>query len=76
MNATNVKIGLGLLLGFCIGFGCRVLNIPSPAPGVLPGALLVVAMTLGYILVDRLMTREAKHKHLCGGPTGQPNTPS
>jgi XapX domain-containing protein len=65
------RIALGLLLGLAIGALCRWLGIPSPAPPVLAGALLVVAMTLGYVGTDRwFATREAKHRHLCGGPDG------
>jgi XapX domain-containing protein len=67
----NIKIALGLLLGFGIGALCRWLGIPSPAPPVLSGALLVVAMTLGYIGIDRWFAKQAaRHKHLCGGPDG------
>jgi XapX domain-containing protein len=40
---------LGVLIGLLIGVACRVLNIPLPAPPRLPGALLVVAMTIGYV---------------------------
>jgi XapX domain-containing protein len=66
------KVALGLLLGLGIGALCRLLAIPSPAPPVLPGALLVVAMTLGYIAADRwLSRRQALHAHLCGGPDGR-----
>jgi XapX domain-containing protein len=66
------KVALGLLLGLGIGALCRFLAIPSPAPPVLPGALLVVAMTLGYIAADRwLYRRQALHAHLCGGPDGR-----
>jgi len=74
MSATSterIKVALGLLLGLGIGALCRFLAIPSPAPPVLPGALLVVAMTLGYLAADRwLCQREARHRHLCGGPDG------
>jgi XapX domain-containing protein len=70
-----MKIAIGLLLGFLIGVGCRYFDIPVPSPPVLPGALLVVAMTLGYTSTDRVLTRRnqvATTKHLCGGPTGRP----
>lgn len=68
----NGKFVAGLLLGFGIGFGCRALGVPVPAPPVLVGALLVVAMTSGYLLADRALTRrEAQHRRDCGGPTGQ-----
>ncbi len=66
-----MKIALGLLLAFTIGVVCRLVFIPLPAPPVLIGALVVLSMTLGYVAVDRLAGhREARHRHLCGGPTG------
>jgi hypothetical protein len=40
---------------------------------MLPGALLVVAMTLGYSATDRALIKKARTattKYLCGGPTG------
>lgn len=51
----NGKFIAGLLLGFAIGFGCRWLDIPVPAPPRLQGALLVVAMTAGFLAADRLL---------------------
>jgi NAD(P)H dehydrogenase (quinone) len=38
-----------------IGAACRWFDIPSPAPPKLVGALLVVAMTMGFLLTDRLL---------------------
>jgi XapX domain-containing protein len=67
---NRIKVGLGLLLGLAIGFFCRILDIPSPAPPVLSGSILVVSMTLGYIGADRWATREARQKSRCGGPDG------
>jgi XapX domain-containing protein len=70
-TTERLKVVGGLLLGFGIGAGCRLLEIPSPAPPVLAGALLVVAMTLGYVGADHfLANRKARHEHLCGGPDG------
>jgi XapX domain-containing protein len=46
---------LGLLVGLLIGAGCRFFDIPSPAPPRLIGALLLVAMTLGFVFADRLL---------------------
>jgi XapX domain-containing protein len=69
-NVQRFKIGLGLLLGVAIGAVCRALHIPSPAPPVLTGALLVVSMTLGYIVTDRYCTRAALNRQHCGGPDG------
>ena len=67
-----MKIALGLLLAFAIGVGCRLATIPLPAPPVLIGALLVLAMTLGYVVTDRFASqREARSKAFCGGPTGE-----
>ncbi|MEL6302805.1 MAG: DUF1427 family protein [Pseudomonadota bacterium] len=67
----NIKTALGFVLAFAIGAVCRLSAIPVPAPPVLIGALLVVAMTLGYTLTDRLAShREATRRQQCGGPTG------
>lgn len=41
---------LGLLFAFAIGLACRGLDIPVPAPPRIEGALLVVAMTAGFLL--------------------------
>jgi XapX domain-containing protein len=68
-----MKIVIGFILSFLIGVGCRYFDIPAASPPVLPGALIVLAMTLGYTSMDRMMTRKnqiATTKHLCGGPTG------
>ena len=65
------KIVLGLLLGLAIGAVCRLLDLPSPAPPVLAGAGLVVAMTLGYSLTDWWLGGDAaQHRENCGGPDG------
>ena len=42
----------GLLLGFLIGVGCRWFDLPLPAPPRIVGALLVVAMTVGFLGAD------------------------
>lgn len=65
-----MKSLLGLFLAFAIGFACRAFGIPSPAPPFIVGALLVVAMTTGYLLVDRMMASPAQHASNCGGPSG------
>jgi XapX domain-containing protein len=43
---------LGLILGFLIGAGCRWFDLPLPAPPRIVGALLVVAMTVGFLGAD------------------------
>ena len=49
---------IGLALGLTIGFGCRWFDIPLPAPPNFVGALLVVAMTLGFVSADYLLTSQ------------------
>lgn len=74
-----MKILLGAIVAFLIGSGCRFFDVPVPSPPVLPGALLVVAMTFGYSATDRALTRKTQlstTKHLCGGPTGMTTTAS
>lgn len=66
-----MKIIIGITLAFTIGVICRLSGIPVPAPPVIAGALLVVAMTVGYVLADRFNgQRSNKHSGHCGGPTG------
>lgn len=70
-----IRTVIGLLLALAIGIACRVAGIPLPAPPVLIGALLVLAMTLGYVLTDRLAAHRANStRPLCGGPTGESGT--
>jgi XapX domain-containing protein len=52
-----IKIIISLVLALLIGAACRVWNIPVPSPPRLIGAVLVVVMTLGYTLTDRLMPK-------------------
>lgn len=67
----NPKLFVGIALGFAIGFGCRWAGVPVPAPPALVGALLVVAMTSGYLLADHFIARKAaQHAIHCGGPDG------
>ena len=71
---VNLKFVIGLLLGLAIGVGCRGLGIPSPAPPVLVGALLVVAMTAGYQLTDRALARRRPRRgHAVQGTSGVEN---
>lgn len=71
-----LKTAVGLLLGLLVGSACRWFDIPVPSPPKLAGALLVVAMTVGYIATDKLISTKfsfrgpASTQELCGGPTG------
>src|SRR5262245_15450627 len=72
---TTMRIAIGFVLSFLIGAGCRYFDIPAASPPVIPGALIVLAMTLGYSSMDRVLTRKdqaATTKTYCGGPTGLP----
>ena len=77
-----LKIVIGLFLGFAIGAACRWFDIPVPSPPRLVGALLVVAITVGYMATDRVVATNFAHKgeatteDLCGGPTGVPRSSS
>jgi XapX domain len=44
----------GLATALLVGVGCRLLDLPLPAPPRWQGALLVVAMTIGFLLGSRL----------------------
>ena len=48
---------ISLVMALCIGAGCRWFDIPSPAPPRIVGALLVVAMTLGFIATAFVLSR-------------------
>ncbi|WP_396274010.1 DUF1427 family protein [Granulicella aggregans] len=68
-----MKLLLGLLISFAVGVGCRFFDIPVGSPPVVPGALLVLAMTLGYSSTNTFLNRRnrpATTSYLCGGPSG------
>jgi XapX domain-containing protein len=54
-----MKLIVGLILGACIGVGCRVFAIPLPGPNAILGALLGIAMATGYEMTDRMLSRRA-----------------
>ena len=71
-DTQTIKIIIGLALGFAIGLICHLAAIPSPAPPVLPGALLVLSMTIGWSLTDRWFAHRPKlNEANCAGPTGR-----
>ncbi|WP_114210429.1 DUF1427 family protein [Acidisarcina polymorpha] len=68
-----MKLIIGMVLSFMVGAGCRYFDIPVPSPPLIPGALLVLAMTIGYSATNRILDGQGKFAsttHLCGGPTG------
>lgn len=54
-----LKLAFGFGLAFLIGVICRLADIPVPAPPALIGALLVVSMTSGFLLMNRYETGRA-----------------
>ena len=56
----TVKLILGYILAFLIGVGCRLLDIPLPAPTAILGAAIVLALTSGYLLTDKLMSAKTE----------------
>ena len=73
-----MKFLLSVLISFAVGVGCRYFDIPVGSPPVVPGAILVLAMTFGYSSTNTLLKRNqpALHSPLCGGPTGKSATES
>ncbi len=70
-----IRIMIVFFLSFVIGAACRYFDIPAASPPVIPGALIVLAMTLGYSSMNRVLVRKnetAITKRFCGGPTGLP----
>jgi XapX domain-containing protein len=68
-----MKFAIGLVISFAVGVGCRYFDIPVGSPSVLPGALIVLAMTAGYSWTNQIMNGRNKvttTTHLCGGPSG------
>ncbi|MFO0831316.1 MAG: DUF1427 family protein [Phycisphaerales bacterium] len=53
-----MKVAVAAVIAFVVGFGCRWFEIPAPAPPMLQGALLVVAMTLGYMGAGYLRSQQ------------------
>lgn len=51
-----LKSVIGLALAFAVGAACRWFDLPAPAPPKILGALLVAAVTLGYLTVDNYLT--------------------
>jgi XapX domain-containing protein len=51
----NPRLICGFLLAFAIGAMCRISGIPVPTPPALIGALIVLAMTCGYLCTDKYL---------------------
>jgi len=51
-----MKVLIGFILAFGIGAACRGFDIPLPAPPRVVGALLVVAITVGFLATDYVLS--------------------
>ena len=54
----NAKFLISLAMAFLIGLACALLKIPVPAPPAITGAILVVAITVGYLLTDKYLAKK------------------
>jgi XapX domain-containing protein len=61
-----IEILAGLIFAFAVGAICRWFDIPSPAPPKIVGALLVVAMTVGFLATDFFLTAPTPPASLSG----------
>ncbi len=71
-----IKIAAGITLGLLIGIFCRWFDVPVPAPPKFIGAVLVVAMTVGYLGADRFLAHRVETKaHANSGPAAGAASP-
>lgn len=66
-----IKILVAILLALMIGVVCRLFEIPLPAPPTLLGVGLILAITIGYIAADRIITN--RHVSVNGNSQAQRN---
>jgi len=52
-----MKILIAFIVAFVIGAASRWTGVPSLAPQAIIGALLIVAMSTGYVSADHLLKR-------------------
>ena len=52
------KLILGYVICFSIGFLCRYFDIPLPAPPIFLGAATVFVTSLGYLTIDKVLTKK------------------
>jgi XapX domain-containing protein len=54
-----MRILIAFIIAFVIGAASRWTGVPSLAPQAIIGALLIVAMSTGYVSADRLLKRNS-----------------
>lgn len=57
-----MRFAIAFLLAFSVGAACRFFDIPVPSPPAISGVVLIAAITLGYLTVDKVMTRPGRDK--------------
>lgn len=56
-DPSTVPPWVGLFVALAIGGVVRLLKLPIPSPPTIWGALMVLALTVGYLLTNWLLTR-------------------
>lgn len=74
----TLKTVIGVALAFGLGAACRWIDIPVPAPNRLIGAVLVLAVTLGYLAADRALPPlpAGSSDQAAAQSAGAPDTPA
>lgn len=70
-RSRQTSLGLGASIAFLIGLSTALLGIAAPSPPTIQGALIVGAMTVGYVLAGRfVVSPPASCEDMCAGPSG------
>ena len=65
-----MRILIAFIVAFAIGATSRWTGVPSLAPQAIIGALLIVAMSTGYVSADRLLKRNSSPSVTASVSTG------
>ena len=58
----NLKYLISLVIAFLLGLVCKLWGLPVPAPPMLLGALMISAMTLGFMATDKYLSKKGGHE--------------
>jgi XapX domain-containing protein len=50
-----MRFAIGIVLSLLIGAGCRWTGVALPGPDKMKGVILVVALTVGYVIMGKLL---------------------
>jgi XapX domain-containing protein len=56
-EAVAIPAWTGIIVALALGALVRLLRLPIPAPPTLYGALMVLGLTSGYLLMNWFLTR-------------------